>query len=250
MAGVPMELVPEFPAEEEVLFLAETAKFDPEIVTKIKGQLMKGKTVVITSGLLRALQDKGIGDIVEMRITERKAIAKDYLARRSMIKGEQEILIPQISYLTNDSWEEVSAINGPNGWPIFHSADYADGKLYILTIPDNFADLYYYPPEVWKNIKQILMKYIFVRVDGPTGISLFVYDNHTFIVHSFLDETVDVRIMLDPECSKLHDLESGEDLSISERIKPRLFWGHQFGEDKAAFNTQIKPHSYRVFRSE
>jgi len=250
MAGVPMELVPEFPADEDVIFLAETAKFDSKIVPKIKGQLMKGKTVIITSGLLRVLQSKGIEDIAEIRVTERKAIAKDYLVRRSLIEGEQEILIPQISYLTNDSWEEVSAINGPNGWPIFHSADYADGKLYILTIPDNFADLYHYPSEVWKNIKQILMRDIFVRVDGPTGIALFVYDNKTFIVHSFRDETSDVRIMLDPIYTKLNDLESGEMLSISERIKPRLFWGRQFGEDKSAFDTRIKPHSYRVFRGE
>ena len=122
--------------------------------------------------------------------------------------------------------------------------------LYVLTIPDNFADLYHYPPEVWKAIKQILMKNIFVRVDGPTGIALFVYDNHTFIVHSFRDESSDVRIILDPECTKLHDLESGEVLSVSEHIQPLLFRGRQFGEDKAAFDTQIKPHSYRVFRSE
>ncbi len=250
MAGVPMDLVPEFPAEADVIFLAETAQFDPEIVAKIKGQLIKGKTVIITSGLLRALQGKGIEDIVEMRVTERKAIVKDYLIWWNLIEGEQEVLIPQISYLTNDSWEEVSAVDGPNGWPILHSAEYANGTLYVLTIPDNFADLYHYPPEVWKIIKQILMKDIFVRVDGPTGIALFVYDNHTFIVHSFRDESSDVRIILNPECTKLHDLGSGEVLSISERIKPLLFRGHQFGEDKAAFDTQIKPHSYRVFRSE
>jgi len=250
MAGIPMDLVPEFPAGEDVIFLAETAKFDPEIVTRIKGQLLEGKTVIITSGLLRALQGKGIEDIVEMQVTEHKAIVKDYLVRRNRIEGEQEMLIPQISYLTNDSWEEVSAIDGPNGWPLFHSADYAKSKLYVLTIPDNFADLYNFPPEVWKNIKQIMMKNIFVRVDGPAGIALFVYDNHTFVTHSFRDEVAQVRIILDPQYTKLHDLNSGDVLSISERIKPGLFFGRKYGEDKAAFDTQIKPHSYKVFRSE
>jgi hypothetical protein len=250
MVGIPMDLVPEFPVDEDIIFLAETARFDPKIITRIKEQLLKGKTVIITSGLLRALQGKGIEDIVEMKVTERKAIVKDFLYRRNLIAGEQEILIPQISYLTNDSWEEVSALNGADGWPIFHSAGYAGGKLYILTIPDNFADLYNYPPEVWRSIKQMMMKDIFVRVDGPTGIALFVYDNHTFIVHSFRDAAVDVRIILDSQYSKLHDLVSGEALPISERIKPSLFYGRPFGEDKAVFDTQIKPHSFRAFRGE
>jgi len=36
-------------------------------VDKIKAQLVAGKSVAITSGLLRALQGKGIEDIVEAR---------------------------------------------------------------------------------------------------------------------------------------------------------------------------------------
>jgi hypothetical protein len=256
MAGIPLDLVAEFPSNEDIIFLAETAKFDPNIVSKIKGQLLKGKTVIITSGLLQALQmqvqmqSNGIKDIVEMQTCgDRKAIVKDFLVHRNLIEGQKEILIPQISYFTNDSWEEVSAVNGPSGWPVFHSADYAAGRLYVLTIPDNFADLYYYPPEVWKVIKQTLMQNTFVRIDGPTGIALFTYDNHTFVVHSFRDEAADIRIILDPQYSELLDLSSGEVVSVSERIKPVLFFGRQFGEDKAGFDTQIKPHSYRVFRA-
>ncbi len=52
MCGVPMDLLPEFPAEANMIFLTESAKFDKEIVDKIKKQLVAGKTVVITSGLL------------------------------------------------------------------------------------------------------------------------------------------------------------------------------------------------------
>ena len=39
----------------------------------------------------------------------------------------------------------LSAIDGPNGWPLLHEADYSKGKFYVLTIPDNFADLYHFP---------------------------------------------------------------------------------------------------------
>ncbi len=65
---------------------------------------------------------------------------------------DKPMLIPEIEYLTNDSWELVSAIAGQSGWPMLHSADYETGHLYILTIPDNFSDLYRLPPEVLTRI--------------------------------------------------------------------------------------------------
>jgi hypothetical protein len=79
MVGIPIDLRPEFPVEAPLVLLTESASFDPTIVAKIKTQLMAGKHVVITSGLLRALQGKGIEDIAELRYTDRKATVKDFL---------------------------------------------------------------------------------------------------------------------------------------------------------------------------
>lgn len=53
MIGIPIDLCPDFPADADMLLLTESAKYDPDIVNKIKGQLVAGKSVVITSGLLR-----------------------------------------------------------------------------------------------------------------------------------------------------------------------------------------------------
>jgi hypothetical protein len=248
MIGVPMDLVPAFPADANTILLAETARFDPQIVEKIKGQLVNGKTVIITSGLLKALEGKGIEDIVELKVTERKAMVTDFKAGFQVEKSAKPIVFPQIQYLTNDSWEQVSVLDGPNGWPIFHDADYASGHLYVLIIPDNFADLYHVPPESLKRIKQTLMQDIYVRVDGPTSISLFVYDNETFVIQSFRDQTEDIRVVIDPKVTKLRDLVSGEELPASEKLTSRRFWGRQIGEDKSAFDTGIEAHSYRAFR--
>ena len=157
MCGVPMDLVPEFPADVNMVFLAETAKFDPDLVSKMKAHLMQGKQVMITSGLLRALQGGRIEEIVEMQVTDRKAVVKDFRAGWGRpVQGEVEMLIPQIQYLTNDSWEEVSALDETNGWPILHSASYGGGTLYVLTIPESFTDLYNLPATVLNRIRQTL----------------------------------------------------------------------------------------------
>jgi hypothetical protein len=250
MLGIPIDLKPEFPVKSDLVLLTETAKYDPDIVGKIEKHLMDGKRVLITSGLLRALQGHGIEAIAELEYTDRKASVRSFRAGWGQTAdSDKDILIPQIQYLTNDSWEEVSALDGPNGWPILHSAAYGNGMLFILTIPDNFADLYHLPVEVTTRIKQILLADLYVRINGPSQIALFVYDNNTFIVESFLDDTAEVEILIDPKFSKLIDALSEEALS-GERLTPRNFWGTQIGEDAMKYTTQIKPHSFRVFRCE
>ena len=59
MMGIPIELHPEFPTNAPLVLLTQAAAADPDIVAKIKKQLVDGKSVVITSGLFRALRGKG-----------------------------------------------------------------------------------------------------------------------------------------------------------------------------------------------
>jgi len=246
MIGIPMDLVPEFPQDADVVFLAESAKFDAEIIKKMKKQLLAGKDVVITSGLLRALQGKGIEDIVELRYTDRKSNVTEFTTGYGQTHhSEKSILIPQIQYLTNDSWENISARDGELGWPIVHQAGYANGNLFVLTIPDNFADLYNLPVEVASGIKKMMTKEMYVRLEGANKISLFVYDNNTFIIESFLDNEEAISLIVDNKIKNIKDISTGEILSGIDIIDWR-------GEktDESSYKTIIKPHSYRVFHLE
>lgn len=42
MIGLPMDMHPEFPEDQQVVLLTEQAKYDPDIISKIKKQLQKG----------------------------------------------------------------------------------------------------------------------------------------------------------------------------------------------------------------
>jgi len=69
MIGIPIELFSTFPNDAPIILLTESAKSDPNVITNVKAQLETGKTVVMTSGLLRVLEGKGIEDLVELRTT-------------------------------------------------------------------------------------------------------------------------------------------------------------------------------------
>jgi hypothetical protein len=246
MIGLPMNMEPEFPAQDSVILLTEEAKFDDNIVDKIKNQLTEGKTVVITSGLLKNIQDK-LDDIVELRYTDRKALVQDFTAGTfQLIHSDKPILIPQIQYLTNDSWEIVSGISGEDGWPILHEADYSKGHLYVLTIPDSFSDLYSFPAGALNKIREVMSGQLPVQIEGPSGISLFVYDNNTFIAESFLEKETAINIVTSTAHNKLTDVSSGQQF-IGELRKPGMSYTEKNRKEKNIFSITIKPHSFRVF---
>ncbi len=250
MIGIPIDLMPSFPSEEPIVLLTECAAFDTSIVAKIKRQLLDGKSVVITSGLLRALQGKGIEDIAEIRVTDRKAILKGFRGQNALAP-DLHSLIPEIQYLTNDAWELVSGMTQNDlGYPLLLQAGYAKGFLYVLTIPDDFSDLYSFPSQVLTQIRNVLLRNFPVRIESPGDVSFFIYDNNTFIVESFLSGSVDVRVSLDPKFSKIRDLITGEELSAQPGAQsfPGGFGGFGAGGGKRLVcPLQIKPHSYRVF---
>ena len=247
MIGIPIDLVPEFPSEAKMMLLTECASFDTTIVDKIKTQLMDGKSVVITSGLLRALQEKGLEDIVELRYTDRKAIIKGFQGQKDL-SPDSHVIIPQIRYLTNDVWELASGMTQNDlGYPLLLQAKYGNGTLYVLTVPENFSDLYSFPAHVLTQIRNVLLRDLFVRIEGPGDVSLFVYDNNTFIVESFLPESVDIRISADPRFDRIQEITTGQEYSGKAGGAGGFGVFGMGGTRRMIYPIQIKPHSYRAF---
>jgi len=237
MLGIPMEITPEFPYDEKMIFLTRQAGFDKDIIKKIKEQLIAGKEVMITSGLYKVLQDKGIKDIVELEYTDKKALVHKFYDWRDVYISENDITIPQIRYATNDSWELITALDSDVGYPIIQQASYGKGKLYVLVIPENFGELYEFPKEILSAIKTLLMKNLYVIVKSPSKVSLFVYDNNNFIIHSFKEHGASIQIVLDKKFSKLVEIQSNQE--IEGRIE----------DNKIVFDSYITPHSYKVFKA-
>jgi len=249
MVGIPIELGPGFPDEAPLVLLTEAAAHDPEIVGKIERQVRAGRSVVITSGLLRALQGKGIERIVELEVLEQRALVEDFRAGfGDPVKSRKRILIPQLHYLTNDSWSLIDAVDGAMGWPLLHDAGYAGGHLYVWTIPDNPADLYALPVPVLNQIRRTVMQGLDVRMDGPSEVSLFAYDNGTLVVESFRDEATEVSVVV-KDGKALRDLETGEVLPGQTVPEGQGFFRSP-DAGRVVVKAQVKPHSYRAFRRE
>jgi hypothetical protein len=245
MIGLPMEIMPAFPEDDPIVLLTEQAAADARIVERIEKHVRGGKSVVITSGLLKALQSRGISKIAEIEHSGRVAQFSQFLIGFQLAQGEKSLLIPQLTYRTNDSWELLSAIDGDNGWPLLHDADYGKGHLFVLTVPENPADFYFYPAQALNEIRRLLTPHLPVRLEAPAKISLFAYDNGSFVVHNFRDEPTEVSVVLAAAPAAITDINTGERLAATTRTSAAR--GTTPAGSAAVVRFVLPAHGFRAF---
>jgi hypothetical protein len=256
MIGIPIEMSPEFPTGSKTILLTEDAKFDPQIVSKIKTHLLQGGTVIITSGLLKAIQGDGpnqIGQIAEIRTTGNQLSADHYQGFFGMSGGAlpHNILMPEISFMTNDAWPEVRLTANGNGAPLLLQDHYANGLLYVLDIPDNPFDLYELPQPVLTSLRRFLLRGFPLHFDAPSQVSLFTYDNNTFVTESFLDHPAEVTVSLAGAGRHLRNLVTGETLTGQDPPAIKSPFGRPIPLPPATeFHLTVQPHSFLAFAEE
>ena len=248
MIGLPMDMHPQWQEGRKQILLTEQAAKDDQIVDKIKAQLKKGGDVIITTGLLKAIREK-IADVCELYCGDLKAIVNDFGWQG---KSEREFIIPQVKYFTNDAWEVVSAgrplTGGVSGYPILLRDTYSKGMLFVLTIPDDFGNLYDYPAGALNVIRRAMSKDVGAYIEGPSKVALFPYDNNTMVVENFNDEAVSLRVVINDKVSGMRNLLTGEQLKPAEVAQPQgMFFRNRFtgyADDATVFDLQLPAHSY------
>ncbi len=247
MIGLPMDMYPQWVNGRKQILLTEQAANDAEIVEKMKEQLRNGGDVIITTGLLKAIREK-LADICELYCGDLKAIVNDFGWAG---KSDHEFIIPQVKYFTNDAWEVISAgrplTGGVSGFPILLRDTYSKGTLFVLTIPDDFGNLYDYPAPALNVIRRAMSKDVGVYIEGPAKVAMFPYDNRTLVVENFNDEAVTLNVVINEKVSSLRNLITGE--IFNPKAQPPVpRWGRNrfigYAEDASIFEIKLPAHSY------
>ena len=283
MIGLPMDILPQFPSDASMVLLTEQAKADPKIIQKIKAQLEAGKSVCVTSGFLRAMKGRGIEDICEVETTGATVPVRRFTfasgpgspfrgrnfgravggsetnasSATDPFEAPRDIFIPEIKYfniLTHDAWGDVLGVSpGGTTCPILLSCDYSRGKFYVLTVPNDPADLYAFPPAVLSVIRETLGRAEPVRLDSaPAQVALFRYDNNAFIVQNYLPIATEVTVSVTGTAAKIKDSLTGK--AFTPAPVTRRGFGDGFGvrgpaasPPRTAFTFAVLPHSYMAF---
>jgi hypothetical protein len=251
--GLPIDMTPSFPKGAPVVLLTEEAAQDPHIVQEIEGNLRAGGQVIITSGLLHALKHRGIGNVAEISYSGLPVLARRYFGTFGPhgsgdldVPGvrNRPVIFPQIHFYTNDTWPLIRGEASANAVPVLLETGYARGQLDVLDVPANMGDLYRLPQPVLDQLRGYLLARFPLRIDAPALVSLFAYDNHTFIVESYRASPATVRIFVKGGASKLLDLASGQSVLPAPAITPAPAPGERH---ETSFVVRLAPHSYRAF---
>jgi hypothetical protein len=243
MAGLAFEPQPFFPETDSLIMLTANSARDEQVLEKMKAHLIKGADVCITSGFLEAMQGKGIEEFTSALYTDKKAVTRDYMISGfgSVFTGEyygrDDVLFPVIKYSNNAADCLVAARKNDNNFPVLLRNCYANGTVYTLTVPDDYADFYKYPTEVLTTIRQYLMSSLGLYIEGVDNIGIFMYDNATFIVESFRDSDSKIRLHIATGTKKLIDVRSGHELVPLLRK-----------DDESIYEVSLKPVLYKVFK--
>ncbi|MGH8297984.1 MAG: hypothetical protein ACRES6_01720 [Steroidobacteraceae bacterium] len=253
MVGIPVEMYPQWPDATRV-FLTQAAAQDPNIVSEIERHLRAGDDVIITSGLLRAIQDRGFDQVTDMRVTRDVAPANEYVegfgfGAGTMLGRSKPILFPLIHFYTNEEWAVLRGIGNQAGVPLLLMDHYGKGELYVVAVPEEMNDLYSLPAAVLDALRRYLTPDLPVRLEGPAQVSLFEYGNGSFVVESYLDQPVAVRVV--GGFGQLTNLTTGVTLGgtpmppIPGFLAPSAAatTSRQFG-----YELRIEPHSFLAFR--
>jgi len=240
MVGVPIEMYPQWP-DAKTVFLTQAAATDPNIVPQIERHLRRGDNVIITSGLLRAIQDKGFDQVTDMRVTHDVVPATAYVegfgfGGGTVLGHSKPILFPLIHFYTNEEWAVLRGISHQAGVPLLLMDHYGKGELYVLAVPEEMNALYSLPAPVLNALRRYLTPDLPVRLEGPSQVSLFEYGNGAFVVESYLDHPAAVRVI--GSFAHLHNLTTG---ATSD--------GEPAAQQQYGYELLVEPHSFVALKS-
>jgi len=217
MCGVSLEPVPVFPEDAPAVLLTRRSACVPDAVEKLEAYVRKGGKAFITTGFLRETNERGIRDMTSVRLTDRHVAGSRYMIDLcefdySSIRyahGDEKILFEALDYKTNASWADILLLSGEDNFPVMTEDYYGRGKLMILNVPENFADLYKLPAAVAGTLCRELSAGLPFYLSAEPKWSLISYSNETFCLHSFRPMLSRARVVVRGKCIGLRDLESG-----------------------------------------
>jgi hypothetical protein len=255
--GIPVEMYPNFPTQAKTVLLTASAARDPEILSEIKTHLMGGGNVVITTGLLRQIPEQ-IAQICELRMPGDQLQPTQYWGAYGAGNGADlgrtdPLAVPEVDYVTNDAWPLVRGTANGRGAPLLLMDRYGKGILYVLTIPENFNDLYRLPQGVLTVLRSYLGEDLPETMNAPGQVSLMEYDNHTFVVQSFRDEPVTLTVSVAGSANQLQNLVTGEKVQASAPSPAPPRRGNRAipgAPRRTSFQIKVLPHSFEAYSVE
>ena len=195
MNGFPIYTTPFFPEDAPVLLLTASSAYDEDIVDKLEQYLIKGGKAMVTTGFVGKCLDKGLKRITSIRPVNRHVSLSEYMLEGrwhwTNVRGAKEVTVPVVEFRNNATWAALcKGLKNEESYTLLCEDTYGKGKMMTVVIPESFTDIRELPAEVLTRIrKEFAVDGIYI--EGPANISIFPYDNDTFVLYDYVTSWAD-----------------------------------------------------------
>jgi len=238
MIGLPLLPTSEYPMNADVIFLPTQAAKDADLLEKIQQSIDSGKSVIITPGLLKAMNSQPLLlDLAGIKSWEtlKPPQANQLIWRFQKLTTDIDVQLPANLILAsaealllvenNKRWIPFLTINKfASGGQVFvlnvetfNEQDFRTiGEVLLAPKPVAWLDL----PEEWLNyLREVFLKPIHVSWRGKSRISLHLFAEDNRVLCNFNNELVSVELKWNAkENQKIVNGISGEELKTTGEL--------------------------------
>lgn len=247
MAGFPIVTTPFFPENAEKIFLTASSACDENIVEKLEKYVANGGTAIVTNGFVTATLERGLKALTSFRYRNRMVSAKDFLIERrggfNSVTGAKEIAFPLMEFRNNSTWAALcKGLKNEESYTLLARDTYGKGRMMTMVLPDAITDFREFPVEILNRFREEFA-INGIRFEGPANISLFPYDNDTFLLYNYVTSWAN-------DSNVLVYIEDAKEIEFAK--KPQ--WGPQslkplYSEgDYSVFRLRVPVGKFNAFR--
>ena len=228
MCGIPLYPDAIFPKDTPV-FLTAASAHDTQLSDKVKKHLQNGFDVFVTAGCLEKMGSLGFADFTGMRVTSRSQTGTEFGGFDSgwspdaaYRNSATPVTLPVIDVMLNEC--ELRAVQVRESMPnvLLAYSSYAKGRLFVLNVPDSFSDFYEIPSDIIGVIRKNLSDDLPIWFEGEAKISLFLYDNKSAAIRSFLPYGSVVMLHIKGDVDEL-DINGAKTAPLYKKDKETVF---------------------------
>jgi hypothetical protein len=191
MQGIPLEPVPEFPADSKTVFLTIQAHKDPQILEKLRNFVVNGGKAIVSSGFMIKALGNGIEEMTSIRFNGRRFTSnhfRDGAFSSNDSYSRNLITFPLLEHRNNTTWAMSKAVVGEENYPLVFTDHYGKGQLITITVPDEYGLIYDLPPSILASYRKQFTDDVPYYLTGAGQCSIFAYDNDTFALYKYADK--------------------------------------------------------------
>lgn len=223
MAGIPLTPVAQFPAESQNAVFSLHSLRDPKLADEMLARLQNGKDLFMTWGLWKKLGNTEFKSTLNLvdeggSVTSSEFRLRQGWFRQDLITADRAFTFPRIETTTWPYVRDVAVVRDDYDFGVLLVAQYLNGRIYILNMPENSYDLLRLPAQALNLIRRAFAKELGMELNGPGGVGIYLFGDKQYVLYNMSDETAPMTLTFNRQIptSGWRELVKNKELSVKQ----------------------------------